>query len=78
MRDEIRNKIQQLLQDHSTFTDNDSLVTSGRLNSLKIVELASWIELQYGIDFGEKGFNIYDFDTVSSIVALIVVNETRK
>ena len=71
MIDRIRDEIKILLDDDSLFTDNDPLVTSGRLNSLKIIELASWLEINYGIDFSNKVFNIYDFENVSTIVKLI-------
>ena len=49
----------------------DSLVYSGRLRSMQIIELASQLEITFAIDFGVTGFNQYDFDSVLSILALL-------
>lgn len=74
MIENIRAQISLLLDDNKFFTDTDPLVTSGRLNSLKIIELASWIEINYKVDFSKKTFNIYDFENILSIVKLINEN----
>lgn len=54
--------------------DNDPLVTSGILGSLRIVELATWMEQEFGLNFGKIGFNIYDFETISDMVRLVAMN----
>jgi acyl carrier protein len=71
--EKLLNKIKSLLDvdDDTYLSVSDNLVTSGRLNSLKIVELAVWLEKTYGIDFSESGFNIYDFENVLTIMDLI-------
>lgn len=71
---QIKNKIESLLQadtSRKVITYTDPLVSSGLLNSLKIVELASWLESDYGVDFSVNGFNVYDFETIETIVSLI-------
>ena len=50
--------------------DDESLVVSGRLSSLQLVELAAALEEKYGIDFSD-GFNQYDFDSINNMVALV-------
>jgi acyl carrier protein len=78
LRAKIKNMIQDLIQqDHQEkieFSDDQPLVTSGLLNSLKVVAIASWIEKSYGVDFAKIGFSSYYFDTVSSIEELIIKN----
>lgn len=72
--EDIRNKIKTLLdrtEEGTTFSDNDSLVISGRLSSLQVIELSAELENKYGLDFNKHGFNQYDFDTVNSLVSLI-------
>jgi acyl carrier protein len=71
MKEDIQNEIKRLLNDNRDIADTDSLVTSGLLSSLQIVEIASWLELKYGVDFGKHGFNIYHFETVLTIMDLI-------
>ena len=72
IREQIRHKVSTLIGDKVTsFTDTDKLVTTALLNSLAIVELATWLEKKFGIDFSAQRFNIYDFETVESIEALV-------
>jgi acyl carrier protein len=74
MIERVRARISLLLDDNKSFTDTDPLVSSGRLNSLKIIELASWIETNYSVDFSKKAFNVYDFENVLTIVNFINEN----
>jgi acyl carrier protein len=77
MTQEIHNKVKSLLGDEGRIlSDNESLVTSGRLSSYKIVELASWLEKRYGIDFSAESFNIYDFETIETIKQLVEKRKT--
>ena len=74
MNEKIRAKINLLLDEDKTFTDTDPLVSSGLLSSLKIIELAAWIEINYGVDFSKRAFNVYDFENITTIVNLINEN----
>jgi len=72
MLKKIQNKINSLLNENiQQINVDDRLVTTGLLNSLKIVELVTWIEEEYGVHFSEIGFNIYDFETILTIIDLI-------
>jgi acyl carrier protein len=72
MHDEICEKIIFLLNcTELRLTATDSLVISGLLSSLQIVELASWLEGKYSIRFSDYGFNVYDFENISTIVEMI-------
>lgn len=57
--------------DLDTFGDDESLVTSGRLESVDSLELVLFLEENYGIDFAEGGFDQNELDSVNSIIALI-------
>lgn len=70
LKNEIRNHLEESLGT-ATFSDEDSLVLSGRLSSLQVVNLAAKLEEKYNLDFAANGFNQYDFDSVNSILQLI-------
>jgi acyl carrier protein len=57
--------------DRRTFTDDDSLIFSGRLQSVDAVDVAVFLEENYGVDFAEMGFDQERLDTVNGIVSLI-------
>ena len=73
-KEEIRTHIKSILIKNGKrpdFSDNDSLVVSGLLDSLAILELLSFIEDQFGVDFAERGFDQNDFDTLNTITSMI-------
>lgn len=51
--------------------DDDSLVGSGLISSLSIVEIIGYIEKRFGLDVADEGIDITDFDSVDSICRLI-------
>jgi acyl carrier protein len=71
MENSVLQKVLSLLDDHKKLELNDSLVMSGRLSSLKVVELAVWLEKNYQIYFSDETFDVFDFDSVGSIINLI-------
>jgi acyl carrier protein len=72
IEDKVREKVQSLVQEKNIEITNASpLVTSGLLSSLRIVELATWLEQTYQVDFSTQHFNVYAFETVLLIVDLI-------
>ena len=52
-------------------SDDDLLFTSGRLDSLDAVELIMSIEVDYGINFSDIGFDLTRLDSISAISALV-------
>jgi len=71
--DKIRNFIQGLLtrrRDKRPFSDNSSLILSGRLSSVEAVEIGVFLEENFGVDFAEIGFDQGRIDTVDLILAL--------
>lgn len=74
IRPQVRQIVTSLLTrrgDSAPFRDSDSLVLSGRLESISVVELAGFLEEQFSMDFARMGFDPMDFDSVESIVAAV-------
>lgn len=70
----IREFLERLLVqkgDHRPFRDSDSLLFSGRLQSIDVVEVVLFLEEQWGIDFAQIGYDETQLDTVDAINALI-------
>ena len=70
----IRDFLEKLLNDKgdsSGFTDQQLLVTEGRLTSLDIITIVVFLEENYGIDFSDRPFDQNEFDSVDSIAALV-------
>lgn len=75
MKTQIRKVVAYLLSqrgDTHPFQDGESLVLSGRLESLAVMELVAFLEETFGMDFARVDFNQTDFDSVDSIAALVV------
>lgn len=55
---------------------NDSLVASGLIDSLAIVQIVVYLENTYGIDFAARGF---DPDRLASMASILdLIEETHK
>ena len=71
---EIRNFLEKILNDKgdsSGFTDQQLLVTEGRLTSLDVMTIVVFLEQNYGIDFSDRPFDQNEFDSVESITTLV-------
>jgi acyl carrier protein len=70
----IRNYLEKILSDKGDslgFTDQQLLVTEGRLSSLDVMTIVLFLEENYGIDFSDRPFDQNEFDSVESITALV-------
>src|SRR5260370_1391341 len=70
----IRDFLQTLLerkQDTQPFSDDASLLLSGRLQSVDAVSLAVFQEEKFGGDFADNGFDQERMDTVNAILSLV-------
>jgi acyl carrier protein len=75
---EIRQFVEGLLArdgDDSPLTDGDSLLVSGRLQSIDAVEIVMFLEQSFGLDFATIGF---DRDRLDSIDAIALLVESSK
>jgi acyl carrier protein len=69
----IREFIRKLLDhkgDTKPFSEESSLLLSGRLQSVDAVSLVVFLEENFGVDFAEIGFDQERLDTVSAISSL--------
>jgi acyl carrier protein len=73
-RNELRAQVERLLAnkgDQELLGDTDSLVLSGRLDSLDILQIVVFLEGRYSIDFADQPFDQEDFDSITRILTLI-------
>ena len=68
----VVNQILETVEQDPTLDNDESLVLSRRLSSLQVVEVASLLEQQFQLDFARIGFDQYAFDTVNTIVELVM------
>jgi acyl carrier protein len=71
---EIHDYICNLLMangDSNPLADDDSLLLSGRLQSIDAVEIVVFLEEQFGIDFAKVGFDREQIDSVDAICSLV-------
>ena len=72
-RNEIRSLIRELLRrkgDEALFTESESLIVSGRLESIDGIEIVVFLESNFGIDFAKIGFDQTLIDSIDCIAAL--------
>jgi acyl carrier protein len=77
----IREFIQRLLTskgDTHPFADDASLTFSGRLQSIDAVDLAVFLEKQFGVDFAEMGFDQERLDTLNTIMSMVEESSQAK
>jgi acyl carrier protein len=72
-RETIRQLLMRILQkngDTRGFTDTDSLVLSGRFQSLDVLEVVVFLEERFGLDFSD-GFDQSRLDSVEEILSFL-------
>lgn len=77
-RTQIRAFVADLLRDHDDhrdFGDEESLVKSGRLDSLSVVKLVSFLETKFGVDFTRVEFEPDRFDSVAEIEGVVLESQ---
>jgi len=78
-RIKIRAFVEELLSehdDHAAFADAESLIKAGRLDSLAVVKLVTFLESAFAVDFARVEFDPERLDTVAEIAA--VIEESRR
>jgi len=74
-RQQVREFLEGLLrqnQDDATgLSDSDSLVLSGRLTSLDVVDTLTFLEERFQFEMDPINFDQKKFDSVNSIVAML-------
>ena len=78
-RMKIRAFVEELLREHddtAAFDDSESLLDAGRLDSLAVVKLVTFLESAFAVDFARVEFDPERLDTVDEIAA--VVDDSRR
>ena len=57
--------------DMEPFNDDDSLLLSGRIDSLNVLEIVGFLEKEFTFDVSELMFDQDNFDSVASILKLL-------
>ena len=73
-REELRKYLKDLLSqkgDKQPFSDDTSLLLSGRLASVDAVEIVVFLEEKFGVNFSEVGFDQSLIDSVDAIDSLL-------
>ena len=73
-KQQLRGFLKQILENHGdneAFTDEESLINTGRLNSISILGIVTYLENQYKINFSTVDFDVELFDSVNNIENLV-------
>jgi acyl carrier protein len=73
-REEVRRFLSALLRrkgDAAAFADGDSLLLSGRIDSMNVLEIVGFLETEMALDLAEKDFDPNSFDSVDGIIRLL-------
>lgn len=64
----------ELLEDQGVvrdFGDDESLITSGLLDSLAVIEIVVLLEKEFDMDFSSLSFDQNDFDSLEAITGFV-------
>ena len=78
-RETVREFLREMLAgkgDTLGFADSDSLILSGRLESIDVLDIVVFLEKNYRVDFGDQDFDQTTLDTVNNILALAEGHQT--
>jgi acyl carrier protein len=77
-RSQLRAFVSDLLArrgDAAPLADGDALVSSGRLESIDVIEVVAFLEDRFGVDFAERGIRAEDFESIDAITELAPASE---
>jgi acyl carrier protein len=77
VRVRVREQLKELLAergDTAPLDDDESLLVSGRLDSLAVVNLVMFLEQTFGVDFSSTVFEASELDSVDAICGLVTAN----
>jgi acyl carrier protein len=81
-REQVREYVTRVLREHkddnAPLDDGESLVISGRLSSLDVVDVLTYLETQFGFAMGPNDFDQSKFDSVNSIVEMLEQSGVRQ
>ena len=77
-RSRIREFVQKLLEQNADvrpIADSESLILSGRLQSIDAIEIVVFLEETFGMNFEQVGFDRDQLDSVDAIDAMVSAAE---
>lgn len=74
-RSEIRTFLEKRMPDGKKFDDQESLLANGVIDSLKMLDLLSFIEEKFGVTVDDDEMMPDNFDSIDAIVAFLVAKE---
>jgi acyl carrier protein len=76
-REKLRDFVAELMEEvgeRGRVGDEDSLVTSGLLDSLAVIQIVTFIEKEFQVDFSTVFFDQGDFDSIDGIIRFLEEN----
>jgi acyl carrier protein len=73
-REKLHGFVGKLLEqkgDARPLSDGEPLLTTGRLDSIDVLDLVAFLESEFSADFSRRDFNQNDFDSVDEILRLV-------
>lgn len=77
VREYINNRLLKDAEEAIHLEDSTSMVKSGLINSMAIVELIAYVEDTFQISVADPDINIDDFDSIDNICLLIARHQVR-
>jgi acyl carrier protein len=75
VKDQVRDYVTRVLREHKDdngpVSDDESLVLSGRLSSLDVVDVLTFLESKFGFEMDPNDFDLAKFDSVNSIAGML-------
>ena len=62
--------------DNTPLASTDRLISSGRLDSVDVMEIVVFLEQRFDLDFSDRGIDLDDFDSLNTMQTMI--NELAK
>jgi acyl carrier protein len=82
VKDQVRLYVTKVLREHKDdlgpMNDDESLVLSGRLSSLDVVDVLTFLEGKFGFEMDPNDFDQAKFDSVNSIAGLVEETGVKK
>lgn len=78
VRDYVTKVLRENKDDTAAVSDSESLVMSGRLSSLDVVDVVTFLETQFSYTIDASDFDVAKFDSIDQITALVEAMSVTK
>lgn len=77
VREYVMREIVQAERKGISLSDDDSIIKSGLINSIAVVDMINFLENKFGLNIADGEIQIDDFDSVNSIWCMLERKATR-